>query len=36
MDSQLGEASQDINFIMSKNNEIQEVNEQLNEDLKVC
>lgn len=35
-ESQLQEASAEINFIISKNNEILDVNEQLREDLKVC
>lgn len=30
------ETSTEINFIISKNNEITEVNEQLSDDLKVC
>ena len=30
------EASSEINFIISKNNEILEINEQLSDDLKVC
>jgi hypothetical protein len=35
-ESQLQEASAEINFIIAKNNEIADVNEQLREDLKVC
>lgn len=35
-ESQLQEASAEINFIISKNNEILDMNEQLREDLKVC
>lgn len=30
------ETSAEVNFILSKNEEITEVNQQLNEDLKVC
>jgi archaellum component FlaC len=36
MEAQVCEASTEINFIMGKNNEIIEVNNQLNDDLKVC
>ena len=32
----MNEASSEINFIISKNNEIVEINEQLSDDLKVC
>lgn len=35
-ESQLQEASAEINFIIAKNNEIADVNQQLREDLKVC
>ena len=36
LDAHLCEASADINFVLTKNNEIAEVNEKLSEDLKVC
>lgn len=36
LDRLVEETSTEINFIISKNNEITEVNEQLTEDLKVC
>lgn len=36
LDSHLAEASSEINYILSKNNEIADVNEKLNGDLKVC
>ena len=35
-ESHLQEASAEINFIIAKNNEIVEINEQLREELKVC
>ena len=35
-DTLLKDSSAEINFIISKNNEIIEVNNQLKEDLKVC
>lgn len=36
MDSYIAESSEEINFILAKNNEIVEVNTQLKDDLKVC
>ena len=36
LDAHLSEASSDINFVLTKNNEIADVNEKLSEDLKVC
>lgn len=36
IDAHLSEATAEISFILSKNNEIMEVNEKLGEDLKVC
>lgn len=35
-ESLIGDSSAEINFIISKNNEIKAVNEQLNDDLTVC
>ena len=36
IDAHLAEASSEISFILSKNNEISDVNEKLSNDLKVC
>ena len=36
LEAHISEASSEINFIITKNNEISEVNEKLNTDLNVC